>query len=169
MINLIEPIAETMQFNTTMVGIVMEDTRPEDGLTSVAQSNPLNYLVGHLLSTRYDAAKIVGLSVSDPWQALYGGNTPYDRARQYPAISELAPRWRELNEKFFARLDELSAEDVMAEVTSYPFPDKTVRGALSFISWHESYHVGQMGTLRRALGYRSNQQAFYDFVKAQAA
>ena len=32
-------------------------------------------------------------------------------------------------------------------------PDQTVRGALMFRAWHESYHVGQIGLILTELGY----------------
>jgi hypothetical protein len=30
---------------------------------------------------------------------------------------------------------------------------KSVRGGLVFLAWHDSYHTGQMGYLRKWLGY----------------
>jgi len=36
-----------------------------------------------------------------------------------------------------------------------PTDDRTLLGAISFLLHHESYHIGQMGLLRRLLGYPS--------------
>ena len=34
----------------------------------------------------------------------------------------------------------------------FPVPDKTIRGAINFLAYHEAYHLGQMGYLRKWLG-----------------
>ena len=35
----------------------------------------------------------------------------------------------------------------------FPIPDKTMRGALAFIQFHETDHVGQLAYLRKWLGH----------------
>ena len=45
-------------------------------------------------------------------------------------------------------------------------PDQTARGALMFLAWHESYHVGQMGLMRTEMGYPSVQARLYEVLSA---
>jgi hypothetical protein len=52
------------------------------------------------------------------------------------------------------RLDDLGEDGLVApSPRSLPIPDKTIRGAINFAAFHESYHVGQMAYIRKWLGF----------------
>ena len=49
---------------------------------------------------------------------------------------------------------DLSAADLdAASEHGFPTDDKSVLGVITFLTFHETYHVGQMGLLRKFLGY----------------
>jgi hypothetical protein len=50
---------------------------------------------------------------------------------------------------------ELLTEEELAKPASFPVltGDKTKRGAIVFLNYHETYHIGQMAYLRKWLGY----------------
>jgi len=53
-----------------------------------------------------------------------------------------------------ARLKVLTDEE-LSKPAPFPVPagDKTQRGAIVFLNFHETYHIGQMAYLRKWLGY----------------
>ena len=50
----------------------------------------------------------------------------------------------------------------------FPIEDQTIRGGISFLSWHESYHVGQIGVLRTELGYSSTEHQVHAAMTAKS-
>ncbi len=65
----------------------------------------------------------------------------------------VAAAWRGVGERIAARLPLLTPAQLDAPAPgSFPGGDPSVLGALAFLSLHESYHLGQLGYLRRLLG-----------------
>lgn len=53
-----------------------------------------------------------------------------------------------------ARLEELTEAELSAPAPrSFAIPDRSVRGAITFLAYHEGYHIGQMAFLRKWLGF----------------
>jgi uncharacterized damage-inducible protein DinB len=53
-------------------------------------------------------------------------------------------------------LENATDEQVLAPLqeASHPHEEKNVLGVVTYIMWHEVYHIGQMGALRTQLGLR---------------
>jgi hypothetical protein len=72
----------------------------------------------------------------------------------HPTLDELLARWRALDDAIARRLGELTEAELSAPPTArLPSPDGTLRGALAAVAFHEAYHLGQLGYVRRWLGY----------------
>ena len=101
-------------------------------------TNPIVWIAGHLSYSRTSLARMVGVQRELPW----------------PDIAEIRAVWSEATASLMKRLEELTEEELAQPAPrSLPIPDKTVRGALSFGAFHESYHVGQMAYIRKWLGF----------------
>ena len=123
------------------------NARPQDACNSAF------WLVGHMIWARSRALKLMGFTWTKPWLDLFArGSNPAETA-QYPAVAELLDAWQDLGSVFPATLDEIP-QDVLAAPVQQPSPsfDGTVGGMVSFLSMHESYHVGQLVYVRRILG-----------------
>ena len=67
-------------------------------------------------------------------------------------VDPIASQFR-LNAELDERLEAVEGAALAAPAgMSFPTGDDTVLGALAFLSFYESYHVGQMAMLHRALG-----------------
>jgi uncharacterized damage-inducible protein DinB len=89
---------------------------------------------------------------------------PEHNAESFPAASFLADgkEWDRLRTRFadllsgFAELAKSSPEELQREIESVHEGDKKVAGTLETVLWqmvaHNSYHVGQIAMIRRALG-----------------
>ena len=119
--------------------------------------NCLNWVLGHLICV-YD--EILPLLEQKPVmgkEALrrYARGTPplQDAAEALPWDS-LMKAWDTAAERVDAGLASLTPEKLDAPAPASPRnnPDETVRSLLTLVCFHQAYHAGQMGLLRRMAG-----------------
>lgn len=134
-------------------GIVGDFTDSDWQVHDPAGHDP-RWLVGHLAVTRRRLLALVGLEqAAEPWEAHYGRGTspaavPADQDPRalvqalHAAHRTLAGHWDALTPEFLAK----------PLGRTLPDGSETVGGALGFLAWHESYHLGQLGLLRRLAG-----------------
>ncbi|TXN36068.1 DinB family protein [Flagellimonas hymeniacidonis] len=109
-------------------------------------SNHSNWLLGHILHSRYMLANMLGDGTINPfgeiyWKSIENGD--------YPTINEISKSFakagRELKEKLLGTSD--------AELEAKPAPDKpALIDIVSFFLYHEAYHLGQLGYARKIIG-----------------
>ena len=160
----IKPILETYRFNSELVSLALDDLSPEDAVRrwKKGEGSSIAYLVGHLSSSRCGVLKTLGAASENPYKELYGAGVGAKDGAAYPPLPEIAAAWRETAARLHAALDALSDERALGPSDeSYPTADRTLRGQLAFIAWHETYHVGQIGILRTEMGYSSLRQRLY--------
>jgi uncharacterized damage-inducible protein DinB len=118
-------------------------------------SNHLMWVAGHLVVSRALVLKTLGQEWSASWSGLFASGSKLVRLDQYPEAAEVVRAWDEVADKLAAALDGVSAEDLAKPVSAGRAPDfdGKVSGKIAFLSLHETYHVGQMGYLRKWLGY----------------
>lgn len=171
MSQLIKPITDMFDFNSNLTSLALGDLKNEDAVHRVkdGSGSSISYLTGHLLSSRYGMLKLVGAGEENPYADLFGREAGSRDGSEYPDISEFKSAWDALTPRFSAALGALTDDQVLAEPPSqYPVEDNTVRGALMFLAWHESYHVGQIGIMRTERGYPSIQARLYEQFAAAA-
>lgn len=110
------------------------------------------WLVGHIAWARSRALKLLGVTYTKPWLALFERGSRPEDAPQYPPCDEILATWNELCVALEPALEAASAE-AMAVPASQPSPslDGTVGGMISFLAMHETLHLGQIVYLRRLL------------------
>jgi hypothetical protein len=138
--------------------------RNVDGLTheeSLRQPAPggncLNWIMGHLAWTYAGAVGVVGQQTTLDQTALAryarGGDpiTGPDEARDF---GQLLAAFDEGSERFEAGLAALPAEALSRPAPSSPSgdPNETIGSLLATVLFHQSYHAGQTGVLRRLIG-----------------
>jgi len=137
-------------FHSALDGITREDLlrRPHDS------SNPMIWVAGHAMTSRVSLTRIVGERIENQWSDTFARGAAVDDAVSYPEVSEIMSLWDGATEKLMTRLDQLTDEE-LSKPAPFPIPtgDKTRRGAIVFLNYHETYHIGQMAYLRKWLGY----------------
>lgn len=114
------------------------------------KTNSLVWIAGHLLQSRVRLRRLAGEKVEVPWKDVFGPDGPLADPAGYPAAEELLSRWRETTDALLLRLAALDPETLAgAPSLRVPSHDHTLLGAIAFAAYHEAYHVGQMGYLRR--------------------
>jgi uncharacterized damage-inducible protein DinB len=134
--------------------------------------NSIKWLAGHLLWAQRSLVGISGVQVEIPWTGHFltiQGSTEEERKMpkgEFPTIEQIRDKWNETSPAIRIGLANLPDEALNAVISARhpitPF-DNTVSGLWAFINDHQSYHIGQIGILRRALG----KEAMQYFRKAE--
>jgi DinB superfamily len=142
--------ANDQLFHRALEGVKDEDLlrRPLDC------SNPLIWVAGHAMTSRAALTRIAGEEVKNQWSEIFARGAMVDTSISYPDVSQIVAVWDDATPKLMSRLETLD-DDELAKPTPFPIPtgDKTKRGAIVFLNYHETYHIGQMAYLRKWLGY----------------
>jgi uncharacterized damage-inducible protein DinB len=153
----IESVLQGMDLNSQLYRGALEGlSREELSRRCGPESSPVIWIAGHLVSGRYGMAGLAGIKVVGPWQDLFKRYSRIVEPVAYPEVDEIERAWTEISSRLIGRLGQLT--DVELDSPSprkFPVADNTVRAGLAFLLWHESYHIGQMGFLRKWLGYES--------------
>jgi uncharacterized damage-inducible protein DinB len=146
----IESIFKT---NTELVKKATEGIRHENWLLKPAEvSNHLMWVAGHLVVSRGAVLKALGSEWLAPWSFLFARGAKPAAQDQYPEVEEIRRAWNDVSEQLAASLTSVPA-DVLARPHEKPSFDGKVSGFVAFLALHETYHVGQLGYLRKWLGY----------------
>ena len=164
MSDLILSTVTQFRFNSEMLSLGLADLSQEDAVRRWRDGNgsSIAYLAGHITSSRYGLLKSLGAATENPYAELYGTGAGSKDGSEYPPVTELKSGWDGVAAKLHAALEALTDEDALAaDEGGFPTPDQTLRGRISFIAWHEAYHIGQIGILRTEMGYPSMRQVLY--------
>ena len=128
-------------------GITHDDSvvMPEPG------GNPINWVVGHVVATRsrmFGMLKLEHIWPNDAimlYSGLDGTGWSPDFALNLKAIESDLARSQSV---LMSALDEMTARDLNRRSED----GRSLAEILGFFHFHEAYHVGQVGVLRRMLG-----------------
>jgi uncharacterized damage-inducible protein DinB len=135
-----------------------------DGLTqaeSLIQPRPagncLNWVVGHLVCVYQHVLPMLEqrpVIKSGALQRYDRGSPPVENADEAMELSELMAAWDQSADRIDAGLAGLASETLDAPAPFSPSGDQseTVRSLLTTIFFHQAYHAGQTGILRRIAG-----------------
>ena len=170
MSDLIKPVIDQFKFNSMILGLATGDLQNEHAGHRLKNGtgSSITYLMGHLLSSRYGILKMLGAGDDNPYAEGFGQNAEPRAGSEYPDVSEFNEAWTGLADSFHSTLENASDEQLLeAPPSGFPTEDQTLRGAINFLCWHESYHVGQIGTIRTELGYESIQHQVHAAMTAK--
>ncbi len=152
--------AQTLQYQHGISGFVIEKniyglTHDESLTQPTAYGNCLNWVMGHIVRTRIQQAQMLGLQ---PPYAIEDYNAydtaPVTDASQAMSWNTLVEQFRALQSQVDEGLGKLTTEQMAARAPFSPTnnPDETIGSLLAGLSYHEAYHAGQLGLLRRVVG-----------------
>ncbi|MFQ5349951.1 MAG: DinB family protein, partial [Thermoanaerobaculia bacterium] len=132
----------------------LEGVTHEESLISPASGgNCLNWVVGHLVSA-YNKL-LPGIGGESVWdaerQALYDrGSDPILAERAVP-FDLLMADFAAAHGRVVERVAALTANELAAPAPYSPVnnPDETLGSLINLLAFHQSYHTGQTGLLRR--------------------
>jgi uncharacterized damage-inducible protein DinB len=154
--------ADTIAYQLGLCAYVLDkntaDLSQEDSLEGPENGgNCLNWVVGHITRTRNMALGTLGqkppfaMNDFDVYDQRTG--VPFSPDRALP-IEELRRRYKAMQEPLVNAIKKMSPE-TLSSPPPKKFtgePNETVGSNLATFAFHESYHVGQTGVLRRVAG-----------------
>lgn len=151
----LENINGSLKLNSVLLrqsikGITAEDllVRPED------KANSIQFIVGHMVINRYNMCQLLGGTDGHSYGKLFDRGEDFDKSAVYPSVNDLLDEWDKVTIKLTNILNDVSDEKLSEKnQIDFPFPDKTLLGGIAFLTYHETYHIGQLAYNRRILGY----------------
>jgi uncharacterized damage-inducible protein DinB len=152
----VELIRHQTHITHQVIRLNIADVTQEESLIQPPAGNCLNWVLGHILATYCSALALVGQEPVMDKETL----KRYDRGApplQDPAealdIKDLTTALDEAVQRFETGLSNLTPEALDRPAPSpSKNPNETVRSLLSTIAFHQAYHAGQLGVLRRISG-----------------
>jgi uncharacterized damage-inducible protein DinB len=146
-------ISAMFRTNTGLVKKATGEIQPQHWLAKPGDaSNHLLWVLGHLVMSRLGALKALGSDWSVPWASLFARGARPVSPEECPSVEEIRRAWDEASERLMASVANAPAE-LLAQPYRQPTFDGKVSGSVAFFAFHETYHVGQLGYLRKWLGY----------------
>jgi uncharacterized damage-inducible protein DinB len=146
---------------------VIDGIEDKDGSKTINDgTNSIEWLAGHLITGRYRNLVRLGVQI-EPYkyldkfinQTLPPPNAiAFSKTIQYPTLTECREQWKMYSELLMERLNTLD-ESILKSTIPFTVPTggNTIEDSLIFVVMHETYHIGQMSIIRKAIGYPGMQ------------
>ena len=148
------PLAEILRLNQRLFTTALAGVPPSDTARRVGENgNSLPWVAGHATNSRTTLSRIAGARIDPFLPDLFGRGAVPKPAAAYPDLATILGAWGEATAALDARLEALADADLRKDAPfKLPVADGSILGAMAFLPMHESYHVGQLGYIRRLLG-----------------
>jgi uncharacterized damage-inducible protein DinB len=150
-----EVLAGIFRVNSQLTERAFEGIEAKDlCVRPLDRANSLQFILGHLTTYRYSIVQTLTGEVTCPFGELFIRGIEPRPAVEYPEVSRIFPIYRDISKELLERLSS-APENLLTKELPRRFPngENTVLGGLSFYALHDSYHVGQLGAVRKLLGY----------------
>lgn len=149
--NVVKPFYELLQLNSRLFVNCLKDIDDETARTRINErTNNVAFISSHVVDTRYYLAHLLGIEATNPFKEVLEGLNNIEQFTEFPVVREVRAAWREVSRLLSERFATLTAEELRAASSgSFPIEDGSVLGAIAFLIQHESYHIGQLGFLRK--------------------
>ena len=151
-----DELAKRFGFNLRLLEI-MSDGLSADAWSAVPgdQGNSAHWILGHVATTRRQLVRKLGVDLPvEEWEGAFGRGVEPNGTEGLRAVADLVADLEARQAELDAKLIGMDAEAANA-AWGVQFPDgsETVLEAASFLQFHETYHLGQIGLLRRQTGH----------------
>lgn len=141
----------------------------EDSLKVPAEGgNCCNWIMGHVVRSRNQAIQLLGIpsSIDESKYEVYT-DAPLADPSKAVRFEDIVASFRAMQPRFIEGLQNLSSDEAAKPAPFSPAgnPNETVGSLMGAFVFHETYHVGQTGVLRRITGKEGVLKA----PKAQSA
>lgn len=154
------------RMHTQLFDNVIENISGFDALKRVNDvTNHFVWMAGNMVNTRYWLANILGVEDKDPNEELFKDARALDPKANYPELSDLKDQWHKVSSQLYNMLYRVTDEELAQPYNIGMGVDFIEENKLNMVGMcldRESYLLGQMGLMRRALGYEGMK---YDINK----
>lgn len=149
-------LTEQLILHTNLFQSVIQGIEESDEQLRLTQSTShLAGLAGSLVSGRYLMINTIGSGIPEPFPNLFANNKRIQNDLTYPSLRVQKSFWLGISEKLLSIINNSSEREIsQPSVKYFPTNDKTILGALIFLTDREGQLIGEMTLLRRLLGYK---------------
>ncbi|MEM9378326.1 MAG: DinB family protein [Planctomycetota bacterium] len=155
MASALERVAKRFDFNGKLLQVAIEGF-PDDAwsYTPDGGGNTAHWILGHLVIARRGALRMSGVDVApEPWEEAFARDAKPEGTEGFPPITDLAAAFHAAGSALADHIASMDDETASAPAPrSFPDGSDTIGGVLDFMQFHETYHLGQIGLIRRANG-----------------
>ncbi|WP_214226338.1 DinB family protein [Pedobacter sp. B4-66] len=151
-------IIPAYRMHSQMFNNMLVDIQAADALIRVEnKTNHFVWMTGNLVNCRYWMASVLGLAEKDPNEVLFKDGKALDEKASYPSLEDLKKEWHKISPILYKRL--LAVEDTELEQTyelgmNVAYMEENKLNMLGMCIDRESYLFGQLGLMRKILGYQ---------------
>ena len=153
---LIRPIIALHGVSNSILATGIGDLTDHDAKTrSRGGAGPsIAWTIGHLCHYKVKVLELLGQPRENAFAAQFE-HTPATDGSDYPSLANLAASFSALN------ADVCTALAASVDRLDAPMPDagphdeKRVLDTVLFLTWHEAYHIGAIGAIRREQGRKA--------------
>ncbi len=153
-----DPLKASYALSDGIVPIAIGGVSEEDAHRRARETDgpSIAWALGHVCQYRAWALGLLGRDATFRYEGAFGRTA--DDGAAYPALAELRAEFVRLGEALQAALSETADTVFEAPVENDLHGGKTLLDQFMFYPWHEAYHMGQLSSLRSALGYKPTAQ-----------
>lgn len=152
----LDGLVAMVTFNEQALSGAVKDFQDEDWLHRPGGANHALWVVGHIAVYRREWLRKLKVN-EDPldWEEKFKMGSKPGATTDDPSPRTLIDDIALTGQSLHRHLPTLLPEQ-LAEPHGLPFPKfaPTLAGFCQFMLWHESYHVGQVGLIRRVRGMK---------------
>lgn len=149
------PISFIFGINTQLLSNALTGVSEQDFLRRPTPvTNSAAWIAGHAIQTRAMLLGLLGDPVETGWGATFNRGAEPTSAEAFPSRDAMLALASDIATRLQAKLATLDDAALSADAQGPKLPMvKSVAEMLSFFALHDSYHVGQLAYIRKALGY----------------
>ncbi len=159
-----KPVAKTLtivipayRIHSQLFNNMLDGVREEDTQMRIAdKTNHFAWMVGNLVNCRYWLAEVLGIPEKDPNEDLFKDARALDPSIQYPPLDELKKQWHRISPPLYQKLLSVEEEELSRAYAfgmNTPYVEENKLNMVGMSLDRESYLFGQLGLMRKALGY----------------
>jgi uncharacterized damage-inducible protein DinB len=158
---LIRPIIALHGVSNSILATGIRDLTDQDAKArSRGGTGPsIAWTIGHLCHYKIKVLELLGQPRENTFTQFE--QTPASDGSDYPTLADLAASFSDLNSDLCTALAS-SVDRLEAPMPgSGPHDEKRILDTVLFLTWHEAYHIGAIGAIRREQG----RKAIADLVR----
>lgn len=162
--SLLKIVIPQFRMHTQLFDLVIDNISATDALKRIEdKTNHVIWMTGNLVNNRYWLARILGIEDKDPYEELFKDAKALDPKANYPELSTLRAQWHQVSPQLYVALMNATDEQLSQPYAlgmGIDFVEENKLNMVAMCMDRESYLLGQLGLMRRALGYEGVK---YDF------
>jgi uncharacterized damage-inducible protein DinB len=150
----VAPLHAILELNTDLLLNCLDGLSDEEARRRLAGGgNTMAFLAAHLTDTRHFLANRLGHPIANPLSRYLAEASSIDDIVEWPSLPEQRDWWRAVSRHLCDVVAARTPEELRRpNVHRFPLGDGSELGLITFLVQHDSYHVGQLGFLRRQIG-----------------